>query len=192
MDVGSTVTTVFLDTETLGLDRAAPVWEFAAIRVNDNGIEEARQHFQIQHNPNLCGTHWPSTLPEKFFADYVDRYDVHTALPPKVAAGRIADIVDGRPTIAGSNPGFDMERLGDLLDEYGLTPGWHYHPLDVPTMALGWLAARPTAPMLVKPWKSDAISLEAGVDPANYERHTAMGDAQWCRDLYTVVGGGVW
>ncbi|MGC7247264.1 hypothetical protein [Mycobacteroides abscessus] len=34
---------VFMDTETLGLDPLAPVWEFAAIRRYENGIE-AKYH----------------------------------------------------------------------------------------------------------------------------------------------------
>lgn len=183
--------TVFLDTECLGLHRAAPIWEFAALRIEADGSESAREHFQIQHNPNLCGIHWPSTLPEQFFTDYVDRYDPATALTQREAADRIAAIVDGKATIAGSNPGFDMERLTDLLDEFDITPGWHYHPLDVPTMALGWLSAVDEAPP--RPWKSDALSRSMYVDPADYERHTALGDVLWTRDLYrAVTGGGVW
>ena len=185
------MTTVFLDTETLGLHRSAPIWEFAAIRIADDGTEVAREHFQILHNPNLCGIHWPSTLPEEFFADYVDRYDPSTALEPGEASRRIAAIVDGRATIAGSNPAFDMERITDLLDEHGIEPGWHYHPLDVPTIALGWIAALDGAPS--RPWKSDELSRLAGIDPALYTRHTAMGDCVWSLDLYAAVTGGeVW
>lgn len=186
------MTTTFLDTETLGLHRAAPIWEFAAIRIESDGTESAREHFQIHHNPNLCGIHWPSTLPEQFFADYVERYDPDKALDPYHAAGRIAKIVDGKATIAGSNPGFDMERITDLLDEFDIIPDWHYHPLDVPTMALGWLSARVTTPMLARPWKSDEISREAGIEPLDYERHTALGDVLWTRDLYASICRGVW
>lgn len=179
------MTTVFLDTETLGLPRVAPIWEFAAIRVDDDGTEVAREHFQILHNPNLCGTHWPSTLPDEFFEDYVDRYDPSTALEPGEAARRIAAIVDGRATIAGSNPGFDMERITDLLDEYGLEPGWHYHPLDVPTIVVGWLSAR--GELMPRPWKSDALSAAAGIDPNEFDRHTALGDVLWARALHGAV-----
>lgn len=185
------MTTVFLDCETLGLHRAAPVWEFAALRIADDGTESAREHFQILHNPNRCGIHWPSTLPQKFFEDYVDRYDPSTALEPGEAAHRIAAIVDGKATIAGSNPAFDMERITDLLDEFEITPDWHYHPLDVPTLALGWLAVMDGTPP--RPWKSDELSYAVGVDPADYERHTALGDVLWTHDLYrAVTGGGVW
>lgn len=185
------MTTVFLDTECLGLHRAAPIWEFAAIRIEDDGTESAREHFQIQHNPNLCGIHWPSTLPEQLFADYVNRYKPEAALTQHDAAHRIAAIVAGNATIAGSNPGFDMERLADLLDEFDITPGWHYHPLDVPTIALGWLAAIDGVPP--RPWKSDALSCAVYVEPSDFARHTAAGDVEWSLALYrAVTGGEVW
>lgn len=180
------MTTVFLDTETLGLDRAAPIWEFAAIRVDDAGMEVAREHFTIEHDPG----DWPDALPKFFREDYLRRYSPGLAVPRVLAVRRIADIVDGGAVIAGSNSAFDMERLTDLLAEYLYTPGWHYHPLDVPTLALGWLAAR--GELIARPWKSDAISRAAGVDPAHYQRHTAMGDVLWSKDLYSVVSGGVW
>ena len=186
------MTTVFLDTETLGLHRSAPIWEFAAVRIADDGTEADREHFQILHNPNLCGIHWPSTLPEEFFEDYVDRYDPSTALEPGEASRRIAAIVDGKTTIAGSNPAFDMERITDLLDDHGITPGWHYHPLDVPTMAIGYLTAwRGITPP--RPWKSDELSNLAGIDPACYRRHTAMGDVEWSLALYSeITDGEIW
>lgn len=180
------MTTVFLDTETLGLDRAAPIWEFATIRINDRGLEEAREHFTIRHTAG----NWLATLPEAFVRDYQTRYDARTALPPWTAAERIAAITAGRPVIAGSNPSFDMERLGDLLYAQQIEPDWHYHPCDVPTMAIGWLAAR--GKLIPRPWKSDELSAAVGVDPSKYDRHTAMGDVLWTRDLYVAITGGAW
>lgn len=185
------MTTVFLDTETLGLDRRAPIWEFAGIRIEDDGTESAREHFQIHHQQNRYGINWVTTLPDWFQRDYHARYRYETAIDMSDAAPRIARIVDGA-VIAGSNPGFDMERLGELLGEFGIEPGWHYHPLDVPTIAVGWLTARngSTPP---RPWKSDQLSRLAGLDPDDYKRHTAMGDVEWCRDLYeSLTDGEVW
>lgn len=192
MDVGSTVTTVFLDTETLGLDRRAPIWEFAAIRIEDNGRESAREHFQIRHEPRRFGIDWVATLPDWFQRDYQARYRRETALDMADAAPRIAEIVAAGAFIAGSNPAFDMERLADLLAEFDIQPGWHYHPLDVPTMAVGWLSVRlqRTPP---RPWKSNELSALVGVDPDDYKRHTAMGDVEWCRDLYeSITDGETW
>ncbi|MBU8832366.1 exonuclease domain-containing protein [Mycolicibacterium goodii] len=184
------MTTVFLDTETLGVDAGAPIWEFAAIRVNDTGSEVAREHFTIKHDPQRFGVDWLSTLPESFAADYRARYDAGQALLRLDAAVRIAQIVDDGAVIAGSNPAFDMERIGELLTPFGIVPRWQYHPLDVPTLAAGWLAGR--GEPIARPWKSNAVSAAAGVNPADYERHTALGDVLWTRDLYEAVAGGVW
>lgn len=180
------MTTVFLDCETLGLDRAAPIWEFAAVRIDDRGLEVHREHFTIRHHPDS----WVETLPEWFAVDYQSRYRWDTALYPIEAARLIARIVDGRAIIAGSNPAFDMERLGDLLYANRIDPDWHYHPCDVPGLGLGWLAAK--GRMIPRPWKSDAISRAVGVEPDNYDRHTAMGDVLWTHDLYVAITGGAW
>lgn len=191
------MTTVFLDCETLGLDRMAPIWEFAAIRIEDDGSESARMHFQIWHDPMAHRVDWLATLPESFVRDYQQRYGREgIVLSRRDAAFRVAEIVDGRPIIAGSNPSFDMERLGDLLAVYDIEPGWHYHPHDIPSMASGWLAARGL--LIPRPWKSDALSSAVGINPSAFDRHTAMGDVEWTLDLYTaMVGtsnlvGGVW
>jgi hypothetical protein len=34
---------------------------------------------------------------------------------------------------------------------------------------------------------SHAISCMHGIDPDTYERHTALGDARWVRDLYNTI-----
>lgn len=183
--------TVFLDTETLGLDRAAPVWEFAGLRVEDDGQVSMREHFQIRHHAGF----WLDKLTEDapaFAGDYRARYDEETALWEWDAVRRIRLLTTGGPVIAGSNPAFDMERLETLMHRTGFgAPEWHYHPLDVPTLALGWLAARGNLP--VRPWKSDEISAACGIEPEDYDRHTAMGDVLWTRDLYAALNtGGVW
>jgi hypothetical protein len=71
---------------------------------------------------------------------------------------------------------------------HGICPSWHYHIEDVPTLALGWLYG--TGKPIPEVRKSDAISLAAGVDPTKYDRHTALGDCRWIRDLFDAVTGG--
>lgn len=162
----------FLDCETLGIDPAAPVWEFAAIRVNRDGTRD-ELHCQILHQPG----HWLDTLPEQFAADYRARFDLQKAAPPAMATREIQAITDGA-IIAGSNPAFDMERLTRLLARCARTPTWHYHPLDIPSMVVGWASSFDVDAHLT--WKSDKLSAVAGVSPDDYDRHTAMGDVQWC------------
>ena len=122
---------VFVDVETLGLDREAPIWEFAAIRLGPGDTEPSQSPvvLQILHQPD----HWLDTLPEAFAADYRARHYIQIAIPRAQAAREIHAITDGA-IIAGSNPSFDTERLGMLLAAHGITPGWHYHPLDIPSM----------------------------------------------------------
>ncbi|OIN80748.1 hypothetical protein [Mycobacterium malmoense] len=169
---------VFLDTETLGLHPDAPIWEFAASR--RLGPADYEVHFTIQHDP----AGWLNDMPEQFLADYHARYDETTAWCERAAAREIAAITRDA-IIAGSNPGFDIERLTKLLGRHGITPTWHYHPLDVPTLVQGYLAARGELPE--PPWKSDGLSAALGVDPAAFDRHTAMGDVRWVRAQYETV-----
>ena len=185
------MSTVFLDCETLGLDRMAPIWDFAGVRIEDDGTESARAHFQIRHNPDGWLAEFEEDSPT-FAADYQTRYNHDTAMPEWDAARRIAELVQGDPVIAGSNPGFDMERLTILLRRNRLEPGWHYHPLDVPTLAVGALFGAGCVPE--RPWRSDEISRLIGVDPGDYKRHTAMGDVEWTLGLYRAAtdGRAVW
>ncbi|OMC07087.1 hypothetical protein A5734_03690 [Mycolicibacterium fortuitum] len=169
----------------------APIWEFAAIRIEDDGTESDRAHFQIRHRPEP----WLSQLrvdAPRFAHDYLNRYDAASAVWEWDAARGVARLVEGGAVIAGSNPAFDMERLLILMQRNGISdPGWHYHPLDVPTIAVGWLFGRGGEPE--RPWKSDAMSRAVGVDPIDYARHTAMGDVEWSMAMYrAATGGEVW
>lgn len=40
------------------------------------------------------------------------------------------------------------------------------------------------------PWDSERLSSWFGIDPARYERHSALGDAQWARDLWDAIHEG--
>jgi hypothetical protein len=172
----------FLDTETLGIHPDAPIWEFAAITrpsLSRSSQGERRMLITIEHDPG----DWLDTLPAQFVADYHARYDA-SAWRERDAAQAIHDITKGAHIVA-CNPVFDDPRLANLLRRNGLEPAWHYHPDDISSMAKGYLAARGELPK--PPWKSDQLSLALGVDPADYARHTAMGDALWCKAQYDAV-----
>lgn len=172
---------VFLDTETLGLDPDAPVWEFAAVRRLDP-VGEVELHFTIHHDP----AHWLDGFPEEFLADYLSRYDPAEAWGEVAAVGAIHAITKGA-IVLGSNPGFDIDHLAKLLRRNGIEPEWHYHPLDIPTLAMGYLAGQGQAP--AQPWKSDLLSAAIGVSPDDYARHTAMGDVKWTMAQWDAVMG---
>jgi len=187
---------VFLDCETLGLDRTAPIWEFAAIRlaaqpVSGDDIVQ-RVEFFVRHDAD----DWLSTLPESFADDYRGRYNPSAALTRREAAGIILGITN-RTIIAGSNPSFDMERLERLLRANGVEPGWHYHPLDIPSMVVGQVARSAVGAAeflggdltVTLPWNSNQLSRRLSVDPDGFARHTAMGDVQWCLAQWRQMNG---
>lgn len=174
---------LFLDTETVGINPAAPIWEIAAVRIEPTG---SATHFEtlVAHDPG----DWLLTLPKLFVDDYKKRYDADQAAHPRVAVERLAKITEGA-IVCGSNPSFDIERLERLAYQQQLPEpfGWHYHPFDIPTLAHGYLLGRGIAP--APPWKSDFLSRIVGVDPADFDRHTAMGDCEWTLAMWKAVTG---
>lgn len=179
---------VFMDTETLGLDIDAPIWEFAAVRRNfyDGGVvKEQELHIFIHHyaKPWLEG---PDALPEEFAADYHKRFNPGEAYGKSGAAEVIAGFLSGRPHIVGAVPDFDTSRIRhQLLAPAHIPDPWHYHLIDVENVVVGFLAGR--SMLMQPPWKSDDLSAAIGVDPAQFERHTAMGDVRWTMAQYDAV-----
>jgi hypothetical protein len=62
----------------------------------------------------------------------------------------------------------------------GICPSWHYHLVDVETLAAGALRMAP-------PWDFDKLLGEVGLTYDEADRHTALGDARMVRDLYDAV-----
>lgn len=174
---------LFLDTETLGLDPYAPIWELAALRYSPETLEETTLHMFVTHDG---ADTWLAELPEAFREDYLARYDADTAVSPTDAADRLLEFSAGRPLLIGSNVGFDAERIRRQWTEpRGVDAPWYYHLEDITSMVKGYLAARGVYdPSMVK---SDKVSEAIGVDPAQFPRHTAMGDVLWCRAQWDAV-----
>ena len=88
-----------------------------------------------------------------------------------------------KPWLFGIVPSFEDLGYEDLLYRTGFqtvgTP-WHYAPQDAATYAAGRLG-------LLPPWESDEVSRMLGLDPEEYDRHTAMGDAEWTKDLMDMA-----
>lgn len=198
---------VFLDTETTGLTLHDEIWEFAAIAREPDGTETTH-HMFLQHNTQRC-----NLLPPEFLADHQARFPIGAdAWHPDVktreeAAHEIAGILSGRPHIVGAVPNFDTERIAILLRRFGLETDWHHHLIDVEALAVGWAHGvfRAHADMLATqgkphhavdrgptlvtglPWDSDALSRSLGVDPEQFDRHTALGDVLWVRAQYDAI-----
>lgn len=177
---------VFMDTETLGLDIDAPIWEFAAIRRSVETGKESRLHLFIDHSPDS----WIASpdFPAEFIADYKRRYRILDSCTRELAADLISSFLDGRPHIIGAVPNFDTERIShQLLRPARIPDPWHYHLIDVENLVAGYLAAR--GELIPPPWKSDQLSAAVGVDPEMFGRHTAMGDVLWTRAQWDAVMG---
>jgi hypothetical protein len=170
---------VFLDTETTGLSLTDDIWDFAAI-VREPGEPDREVQTYVRHDFAKA-----QRLPESFLGDYRARYDHDLALTGYQAARLIADLTADRAHIVGAVPNFDTERLGRLLAFYDIKPAWHYHLIDVENLIVGYLAGKGT--VLTPPWDSDHLSAAVGVIAPKEERHTALGDARWTRDIYDAV-----
>lgn len=189
---------VAIDTETTGLSLDDDIWEFGAIRREEDGTETTT-HLFLQHSTAKC-----QQLPESFRLDHERRFPAsHTedwhldVLDQKSAAHAIANLLNDKPHVIGAMPNFDTERIALLLRRHGREPRHHYHLIDVENLAVGWIYGRygtkdeAEARAVSLPWDSDELSRAVGVEPPGEgERHTAMGDARWCLRLWDAVTGG--
>lgn len=202
----------FIDTETDGVHPDRKVWEVAIIRRDDAG--EQRLHLLVEID---LATADPFGLKiGRFYERHpLGRWVAHPGgdslwddiTPPvasslrmnsiqpmyadrRTAAGLVARWTHGAHVV-GAVPNFDTEVLAGLLREKGLTPAWHYHLIDVENVARGWLLGR-GATVNFTATSSDDLSRQCGVEPpGDDERHTAMGDAEWCMrwwDQLTTTG----
>jgi hypothetical protein len=182
----------FMDTETLGLDPDAPVWEFAAIRLNwtatgsQRWTEAGSTQFFIDHRSDPWIQQMMSSGGASFVEDYERRYDASKALTSYQAAEVIHKVTAGAH-IVGAVPSFDTERLAKLLRSRGFEPGWHYHLVDIENIIVGYLAAQEGANSLGPPWSSEALSRAVGVEPDDFARHTAMGDVKWVKAQWDAI-----
>jgi hypothetical protein len=190
----------FVDTETDGVHPGRLPWEIALIRRHEDGQQHEISFFVeidlstadvyglkiggfYERHPvgraiTLSGhpQNWNATTPDR--GDYFTRAR---------AAQLVARMTHGAHVV-GAVPNFDTHVLDPLLRENGLVPSWHYHLVDVESLAVGYAAAKGIEISL--PWKSDDLSTAIGVfPPGEADRHTALGDARWARRLYDAVTG---
>lgn len=192
-----TATICAVDTETDGVHPDRNAWEVALIRRDENGQRELSFFMEID-----LSTADPFGLR---VGRFYDRHPVGRWLAKQTeglvpvpgdanlwsctdAAYAIAQMTHGAHLV-GAVPNFDAEVFDHLLRKNGLSPGWHYHLVDVEALAVGFAAAKGLA--LAPPWKSDTLMDEIGVEsPAEEDRHTALGDARWALRVYDAVMAG--
>lgn len=172
----------FVDTETTGLDPDVhEIWEVGLIVREGRKDTEYLWNLSVDlgradprsleiggfHKRHRQGHHWA----------YLD--NVLPETPKPKFAVEFSKLTQGAHLV-GNVISFDEERLRKLLKANGSCPEWHYHLVDVEALLAGKQARTP-------PWESYSLSMEAGIDPAKYDKHTALGDARWARDQYDSV-----
>lgn len=190
----------FTDVETLGLhaDHHA-VWEVSTIVYDpETRIVRDQATWQIQLTEAQIEAGDPTGMA---IGGFHDRYDPLVAVPARVVCMEFAAMVDNAH-LCGNVISFDEERLRRLCLANGVAPSWHYHLIDVESMAIGYFhgyaagevghpapdGLPPVARSL--PWKSEELSLALGVDPASFDRHTSLGDCRWAIAEYEAIHRG--
>lgn len=193
----STLNVGFLDFETTGLDpeRDEP-WEVALIKRDYESQMETRLHFQVEHDRGRV-----AALPLHFRQDYNARWATKQVLTREGAARGLRQAFTSfgrRDVLVGAGPVFEVLMTRGWFGE--ATP-WHYQIKNIEDLAAGYLAARVDydrnllipdrraihAALDQLPYKSDHLSRLLGVDPAKFDRHTAMGDVEWVRAQWDVI-----
>jgi hypothetical protein len=226
----------FFDLETVTLEpRHDVIWEAGVI--TRDGLLGKPTHWRFQLRPNMDVAVQKALDVGRFAERYIIPAGVEAIgwadhLPDDVgpahlthdaAATWLRKLLDGR-IVVGAVASFDTVRTGLYLAAHGFPwpecEPWHYRPVCVETLAVGWLAGRASAGLgwsdfqavladampapadqplvltqgqLTWPWKSEALSLACGVRPPSpADRHTAIGDARWAMRWFdALVAAGV-
>lgn len=200
---------VFLDTETTGLDLGRDsIWELAWCRRSASGLETWGHRF-VKHSPVRM-----LKQPAPFVVDYRARYKDDEAITSRELESLLNDVFvteEGVPaTLVGSNPGFDAGMLRATVGRGpGALPGpiedwqprWHYHLADLHQQVVGYLLSRVQYDTNLRaslraswrqlattvPQSSYALFRAIGVEPDEFETHTAMGDVKMDRAVWDAM-----
>lgn len=196
----------FLDTETTGLGPKTEVWEIGLVLRTFEATDEDDRTPPAYVDTEYCWRIRPRMKHAEptglRIGRYYERMDnlanypvgqarrvVHPhfegedepsrATEARFVAMDLVQFLDGA-TIVGAVPDFDTRQLGRFLKRWNQAGTWHYHLVDVETLAAGHLGRRP-------PWGVDDLLGEFGLRYDEADRHTALGDARMVRDLYDAV-----
>ena len=166
---------VFLDVETVCLDPApGSIWEVAVMTTDDDMPRV------VQVRPDLA-----IATPEALVVGrFADRYQAAETLHDLYSW--LLDNMPQGAVIVGSNPQFDIAHLTAYWDHYGgpASAPWHYHPCDLPSLVAGVTGRWPDGDgSLSLRWAAEVM----GIEPYDYETHTAAGDVLLARDIWRAV-----
>lgn len=189
------------DLETTGLyvNRGHEPWDIAAIIRRDGLADEEHQWFV---RPDLSKADPDALRVGRYYERTRDLKAAGSRAagpkwsdPAKVAA-ELAQLLDGA-IIIGAVPSFDQRMIERFLVLRGQSLTAHYQPCDVETLALGYLhghrrsqiafGEKPRFAIPDWPLSSEKLSRAIGIDPADYDRHTAIGDCRWALAQYDAI-----
>lgn len=174
---------VFLDTEATSLRADRRAWEIGLIRRRPDGTEVERTWFVDWDDLDLGEADPASLRIGRFYGRHPQALRPGTAIcPSERQVMREVETYLRGSVVVGAVPWFDTELLGNRMRWHDTAPSWHYHLIDVESLAAGALG-------LPQPWDFDAILTTFGLAYAEDARHTAIGDARMARDLYDAVMG---
>jgi len=176
----------FIDTETTSLRPDRRAWDIGLIVREEDGAESERQWFIAEEDLDL-GNADPFALKIGHFYERHPGYreaSFFTNLTEEDDALSQIEVLTRDAILVGAVPNFDADVLGTRMRAHGILPSWHYHLVDVETLAAG-------AKKLLPPWSFDAVLALYGLTYDEADRHTALGDARMARDLYDAILGGL-
>lgn len=178
---------VFLDTETTSLRPDRRAWDIGLIvRTPDDGDVEHTWFVDVD-DLDLGNADVTSLKIGGFYERHPDAATIEadatgwgSACYREAFALEQVERLTRGAIIVGAVPNFDTEVLGARMRANGICPSWHYHLVDVETLAAGALHQEP-------PWGFDSLLAAYGLKYNETDRHTAIGDARMVRDLYDAV-----
>jgi DNA polymerase III epsilon subunit-like protein len=182
---------VFMDTETTSLRHDRRAWEIAAIVRDHNvgdGVDDPIGHNDTEHTWLIHAEDLDlgnADLKSLAIGRFYDRHPEATGELGRMLAWERSALMElerltRHAYIVGAVPSFDVDVLSQRMRANGICPSWHYHIIDVETLAAGALKMQPK-------WNFDSILAHYGLTYDEADRHTAMGDTRMVRDLYDAV-----
>ena len=191
---------VFIDTETTSLRPDRRAWEIALADPDHplarDGADPVTLTWMIEAADLDLGNADPFSLKIGGFYERHPQYAAtHLTDGPgpfreREALEQIERATRGRH-LCGNVVSFDAEVLAARMRAHGIAPSWHYHLIDIEAMAVGFLRGHFGSVFAeVLPWDSEVLSAAFGVDPAQFDRHTALGDARWAMAEWDAMHSG--
>jgi len=180
---------VWLDCETTGLDPSRHVpWEIGLI------VDDHEYLWQLDLTDSEMSQADPMALKIGKFYERPRSPTIVGVDSRQWFANRLVTTI-GRRHIVGAVPTFDDRFVGDFCRRQARPPIWHHHLIDIEALMVGYLAALvrqhpddvSTRERIQPPWKSDELSRAIGINPSDFDRHTALGDARWAKAIYEQV-----